>query len=99
VKRVALSIAVVLISVSAYAKERIHGRVEAGGAPIAGADVTAWLAGPGAPQKLGETRTDDEGFYDLPVAGGRDDDGVLYLIAGGERRRRQPRRVGTRPSR
>jgi len=71
------------MSVSAFAADRIEGRVEAGGALIAGADVTLWLAGPGASRKLAETKTNDDGSYDLALADRKGDAGVLYLIAAG----------------
>jgi hypothetical protein len=59
--------------------------VEGGGGPIAKASVTLWEAGPGAPQKLAETQTKDDGSFDLKSTGRKDDAGVLYLIAkGGE---------------
>ena len=83
VKYAALAISVALMSVSAFAADRIRGRVEAGGAPISGADVTLWLAGPSAPQKLAEAKTSDDGSYDLALADGKGDVGVLYLIAAG----------------
>jgi streptogramin lyase len=83
VKCVALGISVALMSVTALAAERIEGRVETGGAPIAGADVTLWLAGSGAPRKLADTKTNDEGSYDLPSTDGSSDAGVFYLIAAG----------------
>jgi hypothetical protein len=68
----AIALAAVLMSVSAYAADRIEGRVEeAGGAAIAGAEVTLWLAGPGAPEKLAEAKTHDDGSYDLALADGR----------------------------
>jgi hypothetical protein len=54
-----LTIPITLMAISASAEDRIKGRVEVGGAPIAGATVTAWLAGPGAPRKLVEATTDD----------------------------------------
>ncbi len=79
VKSTALAIWVALVSVSALAADRIEGRVEAGSAPISGADVTLWLAGPGAPQKLAEANTTDDGSYDLAFAEGRDDAGVRKL--------------------
>jgi DNA-binding beta-propeller fold protein YncE len=63
----------------------IGGKVEGGGGPIAKATVTLWAAGPGAPRKLAETHTKDDGSFDLEGAGGKDDADVLYLIAtGGE---------------
>ncbi|QDV22529.1 Vgb family protein [Aureliella helgolandensis] len=86
-KCAALALSAALISVPAFAAESIKGRVEAGGAPISGADVTLWLAGPGAPEKLAETKTKDDGSYDLALADGKDygkdDAGVMYLIAAG----------------
>ncbi len=82
-KCAALAISVALMSGSAFAADRIEGRVEAGGAPISGADVTVWLAGPGAPQKLAEAKTHDDGSYDLALADRRGDAGVVYLIAAG----------------
>jgi streptogramin lyase len=85
VKYTALAISVALMSVSAFAADRIEGRVESGGAPISGADVTAWLAGAGAPKKLAEAKTNEDGSYDLALASGSGDAGMLYLIAtGGE---------------
>src|SRR6266567_4694307 len=69
----------------AASPDNIGGKVEGGGGPIAKATVTLWAAGPGAPQKLAETQTKDDGSFDLASAGGKDDAGVLYLIAkGGE---------------
>jgi hypothetical protein len=65
--------------------DNIGGKVEGGGGPIAKATVTLWAAGPGAPQKLAETQTKDDGSFDLVSAGVKDDAGVLYLIAKGER--------------
>ena len=65
--------------------DNIRCKVEGGGGPIAKATVTLWAAGPGAPQKLAETQTKDDGSFDLASAGGKDQAGVLYLIVkGGE---------------
>ena len=83
VKYAALAISVALMSVSALAADRIEGRVESGGAPISGADVTAWLAGAGAPKKLAEAKTNQDGSYDLVLPRRDGDAGVLYLIAAG----------------
>jgi hypothetical protein len=59
--------------------------VEGGGGPIAKANVTLWATGPGAPQKLAETQTTDDGSFELKSVGRKDDASVLYLIAkGGE---------------
>jgi streptogramin lyase len=78
-----LAAALLSVSVSAFAADRIEGRVEGGGQPVAKADVTLWAAGPGDPQKLAGTQTGDDGSFDLPSTGERDSDGVLYLIAKG----------------
>jgi streptogramin lyase len=77
---------VMLAAVPAMAQpHNIGGKVEGGGGPIAKATVTLWAARPGAPQKLAEAQTKDDGSFDLESAGGKDDAGVLYLIAkGGE---------------
>jgi streptogramin lyase len=76
---------VALTSISASAADRIKGRVEGGGGPIAKADVTLWITGPGAPQKLAETQAADDGSFDVTIAGNRESTSVLYLIAkGGE---------------
>ena len=45
--------------------------------------MTLWVAGPGAPQKLAETRTSEDGSFVLERGGGNDAAGVLYLIAKG----------------
>jgi len=78
-----LLLTLALIPVSTFASGRIEGRVEAGGEVTARADVTLWLAGPGAPQKLAETQTRDDGSFNLSITGERDGGGVLYLVAKG----------------
>jgi len=78
-----LYFAAALMSLSAAAEERIHGRVEGGGRPLSQASVTLWMAGPGAPQKLAETQAAEDGSFELPIAGGADGAGVLYLLAKG----------------
>ncbi len=78
-------VATASVAASASAEERIQGRVEAGGAAIAGAAVSVWRAGAEAPTKLAEAKTTDDGTYALTIADHRDSSGVLYLIAeGGE---------------
>jgi len=54
-----LFLTLALVPVSTLAASRIEGRVEGAGKPIAGADVTLWLAGPDSPKKLAETKTKD----------------------------------------
>ena len=76
----------------AASAQQLVGKVAGGGGPIARSTVTLWAAGQGAPAKLAETSTDDDGAFhvrfDTQQAGG----GVLYLTArGGE-----PRTGGSR---
>ena len=80
---IALLLASILVAISASAAERIAGRVEAGSQPIAGADVSLWLATSNAPRKLAETRTTDDGRFNLSATGEAGNAGVLYLIAEG----------------
>ena len=51
VKCTVLLIPIALISNLAFAADRIEGRVEGAGGPIAEADVTLWVTGRGAPRK------------------------------------------------
>ncbi|MEJ2084776.1 MAG: hypothetical protein P8Y44_03750 [Acidobacteriota bacterium] len=74
-------LALALIPVSTFAAARIEGRVEGSGEPIAAAEVTLWLAGPEAPQKLAEAQTKDDGSFDLTMDRESADEGVFYLIA------------------
>lgn len=78
-----LSAALLSVSVSALAADRIEGRVAGGGQPVAEANVTLWAAGPSAPQKLAETQTKDDGSFDLRLTGVSGGEGVLYLVAKG----------------
>jgi len=70
---------VALMPVSSFAADRIDGRVEGSGQPIVGAEVSLWLAGADAPRRLAETKTKDDGSFELAIAG--ENVGVLYLIA------------------
>ncbi|QDV22523.1 Vgb family protein [Aureliella helgolandensis] len=83
VKYAVIAVSAALMSVSTSAADRIEGWVEAGGAPISGAEVTLFLAGAGSPQKLSEAKSDDDGSYELELPDGNEDAGVLYLIAAG----------------
>jgi streptogramin lyase len=81
--RAALLAATLLMTMSVSAAERIAGRVEASGEPIAGADVSLWLASSSAPRELARARTADDGSFDLTAAGETKNAGVFYLIAEG----------------
>ena len=64
--------------------ESINGQVLCGGAPIARSTVTLWEASAGAPKKLTETKTDEEGRFVVRSAG-QYGDSIVYLVAtGGE---------------
>jgi len=81
--RFSLLLALVLMGVPAFASISVEGRVEAGNAPIAGADVSLWLATPGAPRTLATAKTTDDGSFALSMADQAGKDGVLYLVAEG----------------
>lgn len=66
----------------AQASRQIAGSVQAAGKPIAGASVTLYAAGTGAPTKLAEGKTDDNGAFSLN-AGQSSSDSTLYLVAKG----------------
>jgi len=71
------------VATSATATDRIEGWVEGGGSPIFKADVTLWVTTSGAPRKLAQTQTTDDGSFQLTTSGRKDKAGVLYLIAEG----------------
>jgi streptogramin lyase len=83
--RTAFLAVTLLASSSAWASERIEGRVQGGGAAVAKATVTLWAAGPKTPRKLAETETKDDGSFTLQVEEGSSQGDVKYMIAkGGE---------------
>ena len=60
----------------------LAGKVQIAGSPVAGAKVTLYAAGTGAPAKLAEGQTDGDGAFRLD--GGQAPQGsVLYLVAKG----------------
>jgi len=82
-KYAALFLTLALMPVSSFAAGRIEGRVEGVGQPIVGAEVTLWLAGADTPRKLAETKTKDDGSFELTMRGEDAGAGVRYLIAKG----------------
>jgi hypothetical protein len=79
-----LSISTVLLAGSAFAADHISGQVLGGGAPIAKSTVTLWEASSNAPKKLAETKTNDDGKFEIRHAEATGED-ILYLVAiGGE---------------
>jgi streptogramin lyase len=79
----ALFFTITFMAVSASAGDRIEGRVEGAGGPIAKASVTLWVTTSGAPRKLAQTQTTDDGSFELTAAGEKDTTGVFYLISEG----------------
>jgi hypothetical protein len=66
----------------ALAAETIKGQVLGGGAPIAKSTVTLWQASADAPQQMAQTKTSDEGRFEIRTKGARSD-AILYLVATG----------------
>ena len=78
----AVFVAIILSAGPAFAADSIKGLVVCGGAPIAKSTVTLWEASAGAPKQLDQTKSSDDGRFEVRVKGAHDD-GVLYLVAAG----------------
>lgn len=76
-----LSVAVLMLAGSALAADHVSGHVILGGAPVANSVVTLWEASAGAPKKLGETKSNGDGKFE--IRGSAHGDTILYLIAAG----------------
>src|SRR5271166_5216092 len=72
----------VFLAGAAFAADSIKGQVLGGGAPIAKSTVTLWEASTGAPKQLAQTKTNDDGRFEVH-AKGASKDGILYLVASG----------------
>jgi hypothetical protein len=72
----------VLLTGTAFAADNIKGQVLGGGAPIAKSTVTLWQASAGAPKQLAQTKTDENGRFEVHTKGASKD-GILYLVATG----------------
>ncbi|AMA57029.1 hypothetical protein BCCGELA001_12765 [Bradyrhizobium sp. CCGE-LA001] len=80
-----LAFTLVALTVSHASAQQLLGKVNGGGGPIATSTVTLWAAGEGAPTKLSETSTGDDGAFRLQFDTEKAGGGVLYLTAkGGE---------------
>ena len=75
-------VAIVLLAGGAFAADSIRGLVVCGGAPIAKSTVTLWEASADAPKQLDQTKSSDNGRFEVSVNGAHGD-GVLYLVAAG----------------
>jgi hypothetical protein len=67
----------------AAAAVRIGGQVQVAGGPLASSTVTLWAASVGEPKQLAQTKTGDDGRFDLRTAETPGKDIVLYLVAKG----------------
>src|SRR5271166_4478991 len=72
----------VFLAGAAFATDSVKGQVLGGGAPIAKSTVTLWEASAGAPKQLGQTKSNDDGRFEVR-AKGAGKDGILYLVATG----------------
>ncbi len=77
----ALAISGMFLATRAFAAE-IKGQVMGGGAPIAQSTVTLWAASSDAPKQLAQTKTDNEGRFEIRGAT-EQADASLYLVATG----------------
>jgi hypothetical protein len=78
----ALLFASTFIAFSASAPDRITGRVEAGSGTVVGSEVSLWVTTSGAPRKLAQAQSTDDGGFEL-TADEKDNTGVFYLTAKG----------------
>jgi hypothetical protein len=68
----------------ASAADSIKGQVLGGDAPIANSNVALWAEGADAPKQLAQTKTGEDGRFEVHVSGSQGD-AILYLVAtGGE---------------
>ncbi len=67
----------------AAAAVRIEGQVQVGGSPVAKSTVALWAASAGAPARLAQAETGDDGRYVVSVDQVPGGDIVLYLVATG----------------
>ena len=79
----ALLVASVLLAGLASAADSIKGQVLGGGAPIVNSTVTSWAESTDGPKQLAQTKTGNDGRFE--VRGSASQDVILYLVAtGGE---------------
>jgi len=76
-----MPIAALLLGGAGFAADHVSGQVTIGGAPVDKATVTLWEASAGAPKKVSETKTNNDGKFD--VRGSAHADSILYLVSTG----------------
>jgi hypothetical protein len=76
-------VAEMLFAGSAFGAEHLSGQVLGGGSPIANSTVVLWEASANAPRKLMETKTNEQGRFEIGSAVAHSNDSSLYLVATG----------------
>ena len=74
----------VLLAGAAFAADSIKGQVLGGGGPIAKSTVTLWEATAGAPKQLGQTKTNDDGRFEISAVGAHAESSLYLVATGGE---------------
>jgi hypothetical protein len=77
-----LALGITVLGGLAFAADHLSGQVLTGGAPLAKSTVALWEASANAPKKLSETKSNDDGRFDVRYDGGHGD-AILYLVATG----------------
>lgn len=77
-----LVLPILMLAGQAFAADSIKGQVLGGGEPIAISTVTLWAASADAPKQLAQTKTDNEGRFEVRSVGAPADSS-LYLTAMG----------------
>src|SRR5271157_2770185 len=83
-RKLVLGVLIILffLAGAAFAADSIKGQVLGGGAPVAKSTVTLWEASADAPKQLGQTKTNDDGRFEVRAKGAHTD-AILYLVATG----------------
>ena len=79
-----LALSSLLLVERAPADETIKGEVLGGGAPIANSKVSLFAATADEPKQLAQTKTDDEGRFEVRATGAPADSSLYLLAFGGE---------------
>src|SRR5215472_10119016 len=79
-----LALSSVFLVGRALADENIKGKVLGGGGPIANSKVTLYAATAGEPKQLAQTKTNNQGQFEVRVTGAPADSSLYLLAFGGE---------------
>src|SRR5215469_3191866 len=80
----AFTLSSAFIAGRALADENIKGRVLGGGAPISNSKVTLYAATAGEPKQLAQTKTDNQGQFEVHVTGAPAGSSLYLFAFGGE---------------